>query len=156
FDALALSETWHDTPPVGQILHSHAITTFRLEGLLNQVRRMLKAISNQFTKDFSSPVLKKHCLECEFQSRCRRLAVEKNDLSLLATFSEKERKKPHDRGVFTVTQLSYTFKPRQRPSRTVAPKFEQALRALAIRKKQIHVVGMPALTKSGTPVYFDA
>src|SRR5262249_5046057 len=36
FDALALSETWHDTPPVGQILHSHAITTFRLEGLLNQ------------------------------------------------------------------------------------------------------------------------
>jgi predicted RecB family nuclease len=157
YDALALSEIWHDTPPIGQILHGEGliITRFSLVGPLNQVRRVLRSISDRFTKDIPSPILKKHCLECEFQSRCRRLAVEKDDLSLLGNFSEKERKKQHDKGVFTVTQLSYMFKPRRRSSKKVVTKFEPSLRALAIRKNQIHVVGSPALTKSGTSVYFD-
>lgn len=33
-------------------------------------------------------VLNRHCAECEFQSRCRKLAVEKDDLSLLAGMSD--------------------------------------------------------------------
>jgi len=38
-------------------------------------------------------VLNRHCGECEFQTRCRQKAVEKDDLSLLSGMSEKERKK---------------------------------------------------------------
>jgi predicted RecB family nuclease len=53
-------------------------------------------------------VLNRHCAECEFQARCRKIAVEKDDLSLLAGMSAKERQKLRSKGIFTVTQLSYT------------------------------------------------
>jgi len=62
-------------------------------------------------------VLNRYCGECEFRIRCRQKAVEKDDLSLLAGMREKERKKFNNKGIFTVTQLSYTFRPRRRPKR---------------------------------------
>lgn len=36
-------------------------------------------------------------------------AVEKDDLSLLGGMKEDERKEYNSKGIFTVTQLSYTF-----------------------------------------------
>ena len=45
-------------------------------------------------------------------TRCRQKAEEKDDLSLLSGMTEKERRNLHDKGIFTVTQLSYTFRPR--------------------------------------------
>ena len=67
--------------------------------------------------------------------------------------TEKERRKRHEKGIFTVTQLSYTFRPRRHPSTTL--KYDHALKALAIRKNQIHVIGDINLPLSGKPVYFD-
>ena len=83
--------------------------------------------------------------------------VEKDDLSLLAGMTEKERKKLNGKGIFTVTQLSYTFRPRRRPKRFVSKieKYHQALKALAIRERKVHVVGKPELNIEGTPVYLD-
>jgi len=71
--------------------------------------------------------------------------------------SEKERKKFHSKGIFTVTQLSYTFRPRRRPKRLrdKREKYHHALKALAIREKKIHIVGSPELKIDGTPVYLD-
>jgi hypothetical protein len=43
-------------------------------------------------------VLNRHCGECEFQARCRRKALETDDLSLLSGMSEMERKKFHSKG----------------------------------------------------------
>jgi predicted RecB family nuclease len=60
------------------------------------------------------PVLNKHCAACEFRSQCQQIALEKDDLSLLATVTAKERKTQNDKGIFTVTQLSYAFRPRRR------------------------------------------
>jgi predicted RecB family nuclease len=157
FDALALSESWHETPKTGKIMYGrrHRMATIALAGLLKDVKRILGCIATQQKKATSPPlILNKHCPECEFQSRCRPLAVEKDDLSLLSHFSGKERKRQNDNGIFTVTQLSYAFRPRRRSGSTVI-KFQHALRALAIRKKQIHVVGTPALTTFGTSVYLD-
>ena len=127
----------------------------RLGRITKDVKNILGCIATQQKKATSPPlILNKHCPECEFRSRCRPLAVEKDDLSLLSHFSGKERKRHNDNGIFTVTQLSYTFRPRRRSGSTVI-KFQHALRALAIRKKQIHVVGTPALTTFGTSVYLD-
>jgi hypothetical protein len=69
----------------------------------------------------------------------------------------KERKKLHDKGIFTVTQLSYTFRPRRRPKRLrdKREKYSHSLRALAIRQKKIHLVGSPEVRIEGTPVYLD-
>ena len=83
--------------------------------------------------------------------------MEKDDLSLLAGMSEKERKKLRSKGIFTVTQLSYTFRPRRRPKRLrdKREKYHHSLKALAIREKKIHIVGSPELKIEGTPVYLD-
>lgn len=70
---------------------------------------------------------------------------------------EKERQKFHSKGIFTVTQLSYTFRPRRRPKRMrdKQEKYHHSLKALAIREKKIHIVGNPELKIEGTPVYLD-
>ncbi len=101
--------------------------------------------------------LNRHCGECEFQARCKQKAIEKDDLSLLSNMTEKERKKLNSEGIFTVTQLSYTFRPRRRPRRLRdrREKYHHALKALAIREKKIHIVGAPELKIEGTPVYLD-
>ena len=71
--------------------------------------------------------------------------------------SEKDRKKLHAKGIFTVTQLSYTFRPRRRrrESRGKQEKHHHSLRALAIRKNMIHAVGIPTPKLEGTPVFLD-
>jgi predicted RecB family nuclease len=74
----------------------------------------------------------------------------------------KERAKFEERGITTVTQLSYGYRPRRRrrtkPSITpYSPpiKNDHNLRALAIKKAQTHVVGTPSLSFEGTPVFMD-
>jgi hypothetical protein len=77
------------------------------------------------------------------------LAVDQDNLSLLGNLSEKEWKKQHDKGIFTVTQLSFTFRSRRRV--TLLPIHHQhALKALAIRTNKVHVLG--SLTPDSTPV----
>ena len=71
--------------------------------------------------------------------------------------SEQEREKYRSKGIFTVTQLSYTFRPRRRPKRLrdKREKYHYALKALALREQKIHVVGNPELAIDGTPIYLD-
>jgi predicted RecB family nuclease len=112
FDSLVLSEALGRDIAVGQIIHAddHATLKARTSALALEVRKHLEKIaallSNPTPPDL---VLNRHCAECEFQSRCRQKATEKYDLSLLAGMSEKEPKKFRSKGIFTVTQLSYTF-----------------------------------------------
>jgi predicted RecB family nuclease len=76
--------------------------------------------------------------------------------------TEKERAKFIEKGVTTITQLSYGYRPRRRkrskliPSR-VSPvvKHDHKLKAVAIKKGQIHVVGAPEFRSQGTPVFID-
>ncbi|MDD5140596.1 MAG: TM0106 family RecB-like putative nuclease [Verrucomicrobiales bacterium] len=133
-------------------------TKIKTSALAGEVRKRLGKI----TALLASPtppdlVLNRHCAECEFQARCRKIAIEKDDLSLLAGMSAKERQKLRSKGIFTVTQLSYTFRPRRRPKRRrdKREKYHHALKALAIREQKIHIVGSPELELVGTPVCLD-
>jgi hypothetical protein len=103
------------------------------------------------------PILNKHCVGCEFRSHCRQIALQKDDLSLLSTVTPKKRKTQNDKGIFTVTQLSYSFRPKRSSAHGGSRSFrhEPALKALAIRKKQIHVVGTPVWNEFGHPIYLD-
>ncbi|PYV76148.1 MAG: hypothetical protein DMG96_14935 [Acidobacteria bacterium] len=157
FDALALSRVMGRVPGVGKIIHGCGYSTVKvpLTKLVGRVRSILgEMASERATSAVSSVVLNRHCPECEFQARCRQIARDKDDLSLLATLSNKERKKYQNKGIFTVTQLSYAFRPRKRSALSVA-KHYPALKALAIRENKIHILGTPTLNRSETPVYFD-
>src|SRR6516164_9235838 len=116
FDAFAFSRATSKLPAAGKIVHGSRYSTVRvpLAKLLVRVRSVLEKIASEATKPPSLVVLNRHCTECEFQTQCRQIAREKDDLSLLPTISDNQRKKFHEKGIFTVTQLSYTFRPRKR------------------------------------------
>jgi len=160
FDALVLSEMLGREVSLGKIIHghSHAKVNVRTSALAVEVGKHITEIAELISSP-SRPdlILIPHCTECEFQARCRQKALEKDDLSLLSGMTEKERKRLHDKGIFTVTQLSYTFRPRRRPKRLrdKREKYHHSLRALAIRQKKIHIVGSPEIRIEGTPVYLD-
>lgn len=160
FDAFVLSGMMARETGLGKIIHgdNHALLKVKTGALAGEVRTRVENISALLASP-SPPelILNRHCAECEFQSRCRLKAVEKDDLSLLTGMSEKERQKFHSKGIFTVTQLSYTFRPRRRSKRMrdKQEKYHHSLKALAIREKKIHIVGNSQSKIEGTPVYLD-
>ena len=160
FDALVLSEALGCHVRLGKIVHgeSHAVRTVNISPLLGAVRRYAKKVTALIASSAPADTsLNRHCVACDYQTRCRQAAIEIDDLSLLGGITENERKTLKSRGITTVTQLSYTFHPRRnstRPSEKRA-KHYHALHALAIREKKIHIVGRIDLKISGTPVYLD-
>src|SRR5262249_37305860 len=73
------------------------------------------------------------------------------------------------KGIFSITQLSYGYRPRRRKrtksdaesSKKIGKRAASILRndhklkALAVKKRQIHVVGTPSITFDGTPTFLD-
>jgi predicted RecB family nuclease len=159
-DAFALSKSLGRKVSLGRIIHGdhHATLNVKTSAMRSEVRKGIEKIAallaNPTPPDL---VLNRHCAGCEFQARCKQKAVEKDDLSLLSNMPENERTRLHRKGIFTVTQLSYTFRPRRRPKklRDKREKYHNSLKALAIREKKIHIVGSPELKLEGTPVYLD-
>lgn len=160
FDALVLSELLSRQVGVGKIIHGNncAGLSVKTDALVTEVRRLNEKISTLLSTN-SPPelVLNHHCPECEFQNRCRQKAIEKDDLSLLSGMTETERRGHQSRGIFTVTQLSYTFRPRRAPKRVKNPATPHyfALQALAIRENTVFIHGTPRFPESETKVYLD-
>jgi predicted RecB family nuclease len=160
FDAFVLSKSLGREVSIGKIVHGddHATLKLKTSAMISEVRKRLERIatllSNPAPPDL---ILNPHCPECEFQASCRQAAEKKDDLSLLPNMSAKERKQFHSKGLFTVTQLSYTFRARRRPKRLAGKreKYHHSLKALAIREQKIHIVGSPELKIESTPVYLD-
>src|SRR5262249_54084628 len=83
--------------------------------------------------------------------------------------TDKERLKSNAKGIFTITQLSYGYRPRRRKRKrpdtessiqsgkraNPIARNDHKLKALAIKKKQIHIVGAPSLKFDGTPTFLD-
>jgi predicted RecB family nuclease len=160
FDALVLSETLGREVDLGEIIHGDDCVTLRVRtaALHSEVRKIAAEITTLlFSRAAPDLVLNRHCAECEFRDRCRQKAIESDDLSLLSNMTESERKHFARKGIFTVKQLSYTFRPRKRPKhmRDRREPYHHSLKALAIRERKIHIVGSPTLTVSGTPVFLD-
>jgi len=116
FDAFLLAAAVGRGITVGKIIHgdTHASVKVKTAALIGEVRKQLERIATLLGSPTQPDlILNRHCAECEFQARCRQKAIETNDLSLLAAMSAKERQKFRSKGIFTVTQLSYTFRPRR-------------------------------------------
>lgn len=160
FDALVLAGMTGSEIPIGKLIHGarHSSLKVRIPPLAREVRSLIEQMNHCLSAaNPPDPVLSRRCADCEFQSGCRRKGIERDDLSLLAGMTEKDRKKFNGKGIFTVTQLSYTFRPRRRPKRLASrgEKYHHELKALAIRERKVHVVGNPELKIDGTPVYLD-
>ena len=122
------------------------------EQILDEIKRL------QAGGEPPQVVLNAHCQVCEFRQQCRKQAEQADDISLLAGVGEKELRRYNRKGIFTVTQLSCTFRPRKRGKRVkrMTYNFNTALQALAVREKKVHVHGTPDLPRKPVQVFLDA
>jgi predicted RecB family nuclease len=79
--------------------------------VLDEVKRL------QAGGELPKLTLNKHCHFCEFRQRCREQAELTDDISLLGVIGEKELNRYNRKGIFTLTQLSCTFRARKRGKR---------------------------------------
>lgn len=160
FEAYSLAKALGTKIGTAKIVHGEKQATLSVKAaaLSRAVHRKVSQVASLLSA--TSPpdtVINRHCPECVFHDRCRKDAIGKDDLSLLSNLTEKERARYRGKGIFTVSQLAYTFRPRRRSKRLAArpERYHHALKALAIRERKIHVVGKPELPMDGTPVFLD-
>jgi len=160
YDTVVLSEALGEEVDTGKIIHGDEGTALKVKtsALKIDVRKLTEKISTLISKN-SPPdlVLNRHCVECEFQAQCRQKAIEGDDLSLLSGLTDLERTHHRNKGIFTVTQLSYTFRPRKTSKRAKNPAKPHyfALQALAIRENTVYIHGSPRLPESEIEIYLD-
>jgi predicted RecB family nuclease len=158
FDTHVLSEALGRRVEIGKIIYGDDRITLRVktDSLDSDLRKIIAKIAMLLSSP-APPDLVLNCPQCEFQKQCRQKAVEEDDLSLLAGISENERNRYCGEGIFTVKQLSYTFRPRRMPKRAKNPAGPRypALQALAIRENTVYVHGSVTLPDSKARVYLD-
>ncbi len=129
-------------------------TKLILNKLSKDVKKII-AIIEQIQRIETPPVFYKisHCQICEFKSICAEKLQERDDLSLLGNLKPKEIEQKNNSGIFSVKQLSYTFRPKKNPYRR--RKFLPELKALAIREQKVFIQKLPDLEKKETEIFFD-
>jgi predicted RecB family nuclease len=110
---------------------------------------------NKIFETTASPIFHKnvHCQICEFAGSCLDKLKERDDLSLLTSLKPKEILLKKSRGLFSVKQLSYLFKPKKNPYRK--RKFLPELKALAIRENKTFIQEAPNLKQTKIEVFLD-
>jgi predicted RecB family nuclease len=101
-------------------------------------------------------VLNDHCQVCEFRQRCHQQALQEDSISLLRGMNEKLIKAYSRKGIFTVTQLAHTFRPRRKGKKKKdKDRRSYPLQALAIRDKKTYILGCPQLSDAPARIYLD-
>jgi predicted RecB family nuclease len=131
----------------------------QLAGRYKSVRRIVDALRAWATNpagDAPPVVLNKHCTSCPFRGACLPQAEKEDSLSLLDRMTPRLMRKYHDKGIFTVRQLSHVYRPRRsrkKARRQVRHSLE--LQALAIRTGKIHVEHLPELPRGPVELVVD-
>jgi predicted RecB family nuclease len=158
--ALVLGRIQGVEPKSGVIIHGRGCRATRVhfKGGLGRASRTLEGLARLAGPDPPPPlVLNDHCQVCEFRRRCLEEARAKDDLSLLRGLNERAIKKLKRKGITTVAQLSYTFRPRKDTKREVKNRRPHSfgLQALAIRDGKTYVYGTPELSNRPVRIYLD-
>lgn len=129
-------------------------TKFGLSLFTKNTKKIINEL-NKILSTSSAPAFFKngHCQICEFQKSCLDKLIERDDLSLLAGLKPQEIISKNNRGVFSVKQLSYTFRPKRNPYRK--RKFLPELKALAIREGKTFIQESPNIATSPNEVFLD-
>jgi predicted RecB family nuclease len=157
---LLLSRLQGRMPSNGIIWHGKEcrVTRVRLDRDLRKTDRLYREVKEMLVTE-SSPalILNDHCHVCEFRQRCHDQAVREDNISLIRGMGEKEINSYARKGIFAVTQLAHTFRPRRRGKRRPPKENHRyhALQALAVRDKRVYVFGTPQLPDAPVHVYLD-
>ena len=160
YQGLVLGEVQGRQPSSGTlVLLGDRPSKVKLVGKYKEAQQIVEALrlwANQPVGDAPSVVLNKHCPSCPFRDACLQQAEREDNLSLLDRMTAKLMRKYHEKGIFTVRQLSHIYKPRRsrkKAKRKVRHSLE--LQALAIRTGKIHVEHLPELTRNPVELFLD-
>ena len=136
FEAFVLGQVQESVPEFGDLIYGRACDSarVRLPNGEQQVRKIadwLKSAQSGATE--AAIRLNRHCDACEFRERCKAEAVQKDDLSPLRGIPDAEIEKQRTKGIFTINQLSYTFRPCRGPKalKNRRPPYSPSLHAQA-------------------------
>ena len=156
-----LGQVQNKFPVVGTIIgaggQAHKV---KLDSIYKKLRPIIQTLKEWITASPSEPppvILNKHCPYCQFRNECREKAEKDDDLSLLDRMTPKLIRRYHKKGIFTVTQLSYLFRPRRKRKRTKKAHvhFNPELQALAIRTGKIYIQELPELPRHRVELFLD-
>jgi predicted RecB family nuclease len=135
----------------------HRVPLAKQYARLTPIISVLRSWAGAPAADAPPPILNPHCPQCQFREQCRAQAEHDDDLSLLGRMTPKVRQRYHDRGIFTVQQLSYLYKPRRRGKRTPKAPIQHSpeLQALALRTGKIYLHELPDLPRQRTELFLD-
>ncbi|MBL7185302.1 MAG: TM0106 family RecB-like putative nuclease [Phycisphaerae bacterium] len=161
FAGYVVGQTTRYRPSIGLIVPlTESPKQIRLEPLYSKVRPIINDLRELITKPASEPpplCLNKHCQLCQFCDHCTKEAEQNDSLSLLERITPKLIRKYQKKGIFTITQLSYLYKPRRRKKKTTSSPllFKVELQALAIRTNKIYLHEAPTLLKQPIELFLD-
>ncbi len=148
-------------PAVGNIVDVNSdIHRVKLDTYYKKLRPIIKTLKEWIAISYPEQppvILNRNCLSCQFRDTCRKKVEEDDDLSLLDRMTAKLIPKYHKKGIFTVTQLSYLFKPRRKRKRTKNANlhFKPELQALAIRTEKIYIQELPDIHRHHVELFLD-
>jgi predicted RecB family nuclease len=148
------------SPRTGYVWHFPQGTKSRvgLRAHLQAATRTLKELLEVQAGEVTPPLfLNNHCQICGYQKQCRARAEKEDNLSLLRGISQREIARLNSHGIFTVTQLSYTFRIRRhsKRSRVVTRPHSFPLQALAIREKTVFIYEALKCSSGRSDIHFD-
>ena len=132
----------------------------KLDSIYKKIRPIIITLNEWTTTSSSEPppvILNRHCPYCQFQNECTEKAEKEDNLSLLDRMTPKLIRRYHKKGIFTINQLSYLFKPRRKRKRTKKTyvHFNPELQALAIRTGKIYIQELPDLSRHQIELFLD-
>lgn len=156
YKGIVLSKLTGSPTARGILIHGDAFTETEipLSPLMNKANRVITLLNADREEGL---FLNPHCDVCEFRVTCYKKAIEEDNLSLLQGMPAGAIQAQNRKGIFTVNQLSFTFRPRKSPRRAKnrsRPRY-YALQAQAIREKKVFIHEKPEIPSSGRCLYFD-
>ena len=162
FVGYVLERLQHTSPGAGRIIGMDGTShTVKLDHHAKALRPLLEPLHEWTTAASPKPpplVLNKHCPLCPFQRLCHAQAEQEDNLSLLNGMTARVMRQYERKGIFTVKQLSYLFKPRKRKigRRKPSPATHKVeLQALAIREHKIYLQELPDIPRHPIELFVD-
>jgi predicted RecB family nuclease len=161
FSGYIISRVSGAPPALGKvILRDGNVKTVRIKEALSHIQETIKTLEDWMKIQPPAPrvLLNRHCPFCEFQHICKPIAEGEDNLTQLQGISEREVKKFERKGIFTVKQLSFLYRPRKRSRRSNphAQPHRYELQALALRTGKIYIQDKPpVIPQSNVEIYLD-
>ena len=160
FNAYVLSAFQKEKPSIGILIDrrgkKHTIPLSPLYKEIAQIIDKLRGWVSAQKQEIPSAILNRNCPYCFFQHECESEAEKQDHLSLLGGMREKEVINWNKKGIFTVTQLSYTYRPRKRKKgKKFRSRYYHSLKALAIREQRIYIANKWTISEAKTHVFLD-